>query len=62
MKNPLSAWMKMGNKESLGVRRKQHKLEWRQLFTPSVVTGKGVCYLQCTFLVTKVRKSRMQMF
>lgn len=55
----LSALMTMGNKESYRVRRKQHRREWLQICRPSVVVGKGVCYLQCTILVTKVRKLRI---
>ena len=58
----LNAWMTMENREYCRVRRRQHQSEWLQLCRQSTVTGKGVCYLQCIFLIIKVRIFRMQRY
>lgn len=60
MKMPLNSCMRMENKESCRVRRKLHQLEWLQLCRKSMVAEKGVCYLQCIFLVKEVRMLRMR--
>lgn len=62
MRNILSSWMTLGNKRSYRVRRRQNKLEWLQLCRQSAVAEKGVCYLQCIFIVIKVMMLRMRRY
>ena len=45
MTRPLSAWMTMENREYCRVRRRQHRLEWLQLWKQSAVAEKDVLFV-----------------
>ena len=53
MTSPLGAWMTTENEESCRVRRRQQNLEGLQLCRKSTTIGKGVCLIQCMYLVIK---------